>query len=136
MRGTGRTALREMSGARHLVARSGIHVVGRPGRPLLEIPMATTPYLRFPYYHTLQHLAPSVMLRETYASLLRARRPLSYVLHAVDALGLHEDGVDARMARHPGMKRPLHDKLALIERVFAMLKGDWEIRLMREATAR
>ena len=37
-------------------------------------------------------------------------------MHAVDALGLSEDRVDPKLSRHPGMDRPLKEKLELLDR--------------------
>ena len=60
---------------------------------------------------------------------------LSYPLHAVDALGLVEDGVDLRLASHPGMDRTLSDKLALIERSLAAIRRGFEPLSYRERLA-
>jgi peptidoglycan/xylan/chitin deacetylase (PgdA/CDA1 family) len=86
---------------------------------LTEFPLAVTGAFRFPLYHTLRYwLSRDVFLRHL-DHFARAGMPLSYALHAVDALGLAEDSVDPRLGRHPGMRKPLDEKLALLEATFA-----------------
>jgi hypothetical protein len=53
----------------------------------------------------------------------------------VDALGLTEDRVDARLAVHPGMRVPLAEKLALLEEVFSAIAARFAARPFRERLA-
>lgn len=91
--------------------------------PVHEFPIGTTGPHRLPVYHTLRY----GMREERFARILdgfvRAQRPLGYALHAVDVLGLREDGVDERLARHPGMKLPLADKQALLANVLGAVSA-------------
>jgi peptidoglycan-N-acetylglucosamine deacetylase len=95
---------------------------------LYEFPVAVSPFLRLPFTHTLWYVAPRVLCQWSYKTLRRSRTPLSYMLHAVDFLGLERDGVDARMSRHPGMQLSLERKLALLEERLSAIAADYTVR--------
>ncbi|MEO5618238.1 MAG: polysaccharide deacetylase family protein [Candidatus Eisenbacteria bacterium] len=85
-------------------------------RALHEFPVSVTPWLRLPIYHTLRYSLNDARFESALEGFARRDEPLSYLLHAVDVLGLTEDRVDPRLARHPGMDRRLAAKLELLER--------------------
>jgi hypothetical protein len=91
------------------------------GGTLREFPVAVTPVLRLPVYHTLRYFSDDRRFESQLDGFVRRGETFSYVLHAVDALGLAEDHTDARIGKHPGMDRPLAAKLALLERTFAAI---------------
>jgi hypothetical protein len=97
-----------------------------PRGQLAEFPVAVSPVLRIPLLHTLWYAAPA-LARRTLAALCRARAPLSYQFHAADVLGLAEDGVDPRLARHPGMRLPLARKVALLEGVLGRIAATHDV---------
>lgn len=90
---------------------AGLHEIGSADRPLVEVPMGTAPGLRLPYYQTMRFLMPqwafAILRRFAHAR----RGPVTFSFHAVDFLGLDEDRLDPRIARHPGMKLSLKEKL-------------------------
>jgi peptidoglycan/xylan/chitin deacetylase (PgdA/CDA1 family) len=131
LKGTGKTRIFEMTGLSHVWKSTAIQRIGRPGRELAEIPMTVSPVVRFPYYHTLDYLLPPAVNRAVYRSIVATGRPLSYVLHAVDLLGMSEDGVDRRMNRHPGMDRSLDEKLSRLRSVFTRIARDFDPAPMR-----
>lgn len=90
------------------------HVEPADGQPIAEVPMCTTPLLRLPYYHTLRLALPDVAFGVIRRLAHMRRKWIWYQLHAVDVLGLEEDGLDSRIARHPGMKWSLDRKLELL----------------------
>jgi peptidoglycan/xylan/chitin deacetylase (PgdA/CDA1 family) len=92
-----------------------------PSGPIWEIPIATTPVLRLPYYHTLRYLMPGRLFGVLESAALLRRGPISYVFHAVDFLGSTEDDLDSRIARHPGMMLDLDGKLELCSSALATL---------------
>lgn len=108
--------------ARVALARRAPHRRGR-ARSLVEFPVAVSPLVRLPFTHTLWYLAPAPLCRQTFRALRRRRTPLCYQFHSADLLGLEEDGVDPRMARHPGMRLPLRRKLDLLETVLGEIAG-------------
>ena len=95
---------------------------------LTEYPVAVTPGLRLPVYHTLRHYTSDAAFERHLDGFVRRGEMLSYVLHGVDVLGAAEDGVDPRLAKHPGMERPLERKLATLERTLASLAARFELR--------
>jgi peptidoglycan/xylan/chitin deacetylase (PgdA/CDA1 family) len=85
------------------------------GGSLREFPVAVTPSLRVPVYHTLRYFSDDRRFESQLDGFVRRGETFSYVLHAVDVLGLAEDRVDPRLGKHPGMDRRLPAKLALLE---------------------
>ncbi len=109
--GKRRTAL----GARWWFARRNPHALANG---LYEFPLSVTRRLRIPVYHTLRYGLGDVRFARALDGFCRAGHALSYPIHAVDALGAAEDGVDPRLASHPGMGVALEKKLALISATF------------------
>ena len=99
---------------------------------LLEFPASVTPIVRLPIYHTLRYVSDGPGFLRRIEGVARRSEPLSYLLHAVDALGLAEDRVDPRLAPHPGMDRPLGEKLAMLDQVFASIAGHFDPLPFRE----
>jgi peptidoglycan/xylan/chitin deacetylase (PgdA/CDA1 family) len=92
------------------------HRITTARRRLVEYPVSVTPTLRMPVYHTPRYLIGDRRFEAILDGFAQRGEPLSYVLHGVDVLGLHEDKVDDRLARHPGMDQPLQLKIGLLER--------------------
>ena len=86
-----------------------VHRVGS----LIEIPVSTLPLLRIPYYHTMRFILPQFVLSLFPRFMFDGEHAVTYTFHAVDFLGLVEDGIDQRLSSHPGMNFPLIKKLAL-----------------------
>jgi peptidoglycan/xylan/chitin deacetylase (PgdA/CDA1 family) len=99
------------------------------GGTVREFPLAVTPYLRVPVYHTLRHFMNDRRFESQLDVFARRREMFSYVLHGVDVLGLGEDQVDGRLHKHPGMDRPLADKLALLERSLRAIVARFDSRV-------
>lgn len=105
------------------------------GAEVMEFPMAVTPVLRIPVYHTLSYYGGERGFLRRLDGFARRGEMLSYVLHGVDALGLREDRVDPRLAPHPGLSRPLAEKLALLGRVLRHLAERFDVRTYAEQVA-
>ena len=97
-----------------------------------EFPLAVTPLARVPVYHTLRYFTPEKRFLDRLEGFAARGDSLSYVLHAVDALGLEEDQVDRRLAPHPGMKTPLEEKLEMLARVLELIGRRFETRTFAE----
>jgi len=102
------------------------------GGVLREFPVAVTAGARLPVYHTLRYYTSDARFASQLDAFVRRGETLSYVLHAVDVLGRAEDGVDARLAKHPGMDRPLAAKRELLERSLAAIVERFEVRTYAE----
>jgi peptidoglycan/xylan/chitin deacetylase (PgdA/CDA1 family) len=100
---------------------------------LWEFPVAVSPVLRLPFTHTLRYLAPAGVCRRTWRAIVRSQTPLMYQFHAVDLLDLDRDGIDPRMARHPGMTLPLERKHALLEDALRAIQASYRVRTYAEA---
>jgi peptidoglycan/xylan/chitin deacetylase (PgdA/CDA1 family) len=95
----------------------------RPHRAngLTEFPIAVTRWLRVPVYHTFSYFVPPWFFGRALGALLRSGLPVCYELHAADLLDLERDGVDPRMARHPGMQLPLERKRDALRDILARI---------------
>jgi hypothetical protein len=91
--------------------------------------------LRVPVYHTLTYLLPQRMFRRSLQSLLRSPLPVCYEFHAADLLDLAHDGVDPRLARHPGMTIPLAQKRAMLRAVLAAISRERRVVTYQQALA-
>lgn len=95
--------------------------------PLFEFPVAVTPLLRVPVYHTMSYFLPPWLFERSLARALRAPGIVSYELHAADLLDLTDDGIDSRMSRHPGMNLPVAEKRASLARVLRTIQREREV---------
>jgi hypothetical protein len=111
-RSTGKRSIFDMDLVGHAFAPVRPHVVGNGAGELVEFPIAVTPRLRLPVYHTLAYFLPERVFRRNLDALLRSDLPVCYEFHAADLLDLGDDGVDRRMERHPGMREGLARKRA------------------------
>lgn len=102
---------------------------------LHEFPASVTPVLRLPIYHTLRYAITDARFEAALDGFAKRGEPLSYLLHAVDVLGLAEDRVDPRLAPHPGMERPLAAKLELLERSLRSIVQRFAIATFEERLA-
>jgi hypothetical protein len=94
---------------------------------LAVLPVSVTPdWLRFPIYHTVQYMRPMERFLRQIDVLAARGEPLFYPLHAVDGLGLEEDGIDPRLKIHPGMDRKLKAKLELLRASLAAIAERFE----------
>jgi peptidoglycan/xylan/chitin deacetylase (PgdA/CDA1 family) len=99
---------------------------------IVEFPTSVTPGLRWPLYHTTRLLGGRDAFLRGLDGLARRVEPLAYTLHAVDALGLAEDGVDRRLAVHPGMMLTRREKLAALDEVLEHIAERFEVLTFRE----
>ena len=108
------------------------HRVDTPAGTIVAFPLTVTRLGRWPVYHTLRYGVADRAFEARLEALARRGEPLSYALHAVDALGLTEDGVDPRLAGHPGMRLGLEAKLGLLDRTLAAIVRRFEPRPFAE----
>jgi hypothetical protein len=100
------------------------------------IPLATTPLVRLPFYHTMRFLLPTSVFALIEGATLGHRSTPTYVMHAIDFLGLEEDDLDARVSRHPGMSLGLSRKLAVAEEAVQNLASGRSVVPLREIARR
>jgi len=102
---------------------------------ITEFPIAVTRWLRVPVYHTFLYFVPAWFFRRALRAVLRSRVPVCYEFHAADLLDLERDGVDARMARHPGMRVPLERKREALRTILATIAAERRVVTYRQALA-
>lgn len=117
----------------HALASVEPHPIEVCGGRLTEVPISVTPLLRLPYYHTFSYFVPPWLYELEYRSIVRARIPMSYELHAADLLDLDGDGVDRRMARHPGMNLPVTVKRRRLREILGAIAQDFRVVPIRES---
>ncbi|HEX6868430.1 MAG TPA: polysaccharide deacetylase family protein [Candidatus Limnocylindrales bacterium] len=98
------------------------------GASVVEFPLSVSTRLRVPIYHTLRASMGDARFDGHLDGLARAGTPLSYALHAIDALGTDEDGVDQRLRGHPGMGLSLDAKLDLLDRTIGAIARTFDLR--------
>jgi len=111
---------------------TGPHRIAAGDGTIYEIPVATTPFARLPYYHTLRYVLPEPVFQLIGAAARSRRGPMTYQFHAVDFLDTGKDQLDPRIARHPGMEVDLHTKLALAEQSVRALSRSHRVVPLRD----
>ena len=100
---------------------------------LVEFPIAVTRWLRVPVYHTMTYFLPRWLFWRSLRALLRSGLPVCYEFHAADLLDLATDGVDPRLARHPGMRLPFDQKRAVLCDVLKQIAHERPVLTYRQA---
>ncbi|NOT57880.1 MAG: polysaccharide deacetylase family protein [Deltaproteobacteria bacterium] len=77
-----------------------------PSGPLWEIPVASVPYCRLPFYANFNLFSGTTLFR--LSAGLASGRDCNYVFHAIELLGPEE--IDPRLHRHPNARLSLEDK--------------------------
>lgn len=119
-RGTSHGPVTEM-GSLYALGPADPHLVGEDEAKLVEFPVAVTPRLRLPVYHTMSHLLPRWIFERILGAVLRRKALFSYELHAADLLDPEHDEMDGRIAVHPGMQIPLAHKIDSLRQVFSRI---------------
>jgi len=132
-RSRGKRSIFSMDMVGHAFASLRPHRTGDGATRLVEFPISVTRWLRFPVYHTVSHLVPSWLFGRALRSLLRSGLPVCYEFHGADLLDLAGDGVDPRMARHPGMGVPLARKRQALRDILATIARERRVVTYRAA---
>ena len=103
--------------------------------PLVELPVAVTPWLRLPAIGTSLLVAPAAIRRRIVAAM--ARRPFwNFELHGIDFADAEKDGIPGELvARQPDLRVPIADKLARLEQLLDQLAAGWQLVTLAEAAA-
>jgi len=101
---------------------------------VLELPMAVTPGVRFPFIGTFATTLPLAVVRTLYRAC-RAEAFFNLELHAVDVLG-EEDGIPPELVRQQrDLRVPAARKLERLRTVFSWLKEDYDVVTLHDAAA-
>jgi len=103
--------------------------------PLVELPVAVTPFARVPAIGTNLLLAPT-RLRAHWLEAMRRRPFFNLELHGVDLLDADLDGIPAELAlRQPDLRVALVNKRRALEATLGRLALEYElVRLAEVAT--
>lgn len=103
--------------------------------PLVELPIAVTPFTRVPAIGTLLLLAPD-WLRARMLEAMRRRPFFNLELHGIDLADADLDGIPgALVSRQPDLRVPLARKLRALEATLDRLALDYELVTLASAAA-
>lgn len=107
----------------------------RPGQgPVLELPVAVTRGVRFPFIGTFAATLPTAATRVLYGGCADLPH-LNFELHAVDLLGA-EDGLPAELVRRQrDLALPVALKRERLRQVFSWMRRDRDVVVLRQAAA-
>jgi hypothetical protein len=104
--------------------------------PLVELPIATTPWLRVHAIGTSLLVAPE-WLRDRLVDAMAKRNFWNLELHGIDFADAEQDGIPGELVdRQPDLRIPIAEKLARFERLLDQLAARWEIVTLGQAASR
>jgi peptidoglycan-N-acetylglucosamine deacetylase len=104
--------------------------------PLVELPIATTPWLRVHAIGTSLLVAPE-WLRDRLVDAMAKRSFWNLELHGIDFADAEQDGIPGELVdRQPDLRISIADKLARFERLLDQLAARWEIVTLGQAASR
>lgn len=104
----------------------------RGASPLVELPIAVTPWLRVPVIGTSLLVAPPPLRRCLLASIA-AEPVFNFELHGIDFADAEEDGIPGELvARQPDLRLPAKEKLARLDAILTELARTFEFVTLAE----
>jgi len=110
--------------------------MGAPWRrgqaPLIELPIAVTPWVRLPAIGTSLIVAPAP-IRARLVAAMRRRPFWNLELHGIDFADADQDGIPAALvARQPDLRVPIAEKLARLEALLDEVGRTWTFATLAE----
>jgi len=103
--------------------------------PVVELPVAVTPWLRLPAIGTSLIVAPAV-IRGRLVDAMARRRFFNFELHGIDFADAEQDGIPGELvARQPDLRIPIADKLARLGDLLDQLAAGWQLSTLAEVAA-
>jgi hypothetical protein len=103
--------------------------------PLVELPVAVTPWLRLPAIGTSLIVAPAAIRRRLVGAMAR-RGLFNFELHGIDFADAEVDGIPGELvARQPDLRLSVADKLARLDELLDQLTAGWTLTTLAEAAA-
>jgi len=141
MKAVGRTSGAVMTNPRALFApadpyRPSVRSPFRKGQaPLVELPIAVTPYLRAPAIGTFLLMAPD-WLRARFLEAMRGRPFFNLELHGIDLCDADLDGIPGELvSRQADLRVPLARKQRALEATLDRVAMDYEFVTLESAAA-
>ena len=111
----------------------------RPGmRTITEVPIATVPGFRIPFYSTVHFALGKSSFDASYALLRLRRKNFTYELHSIDLADCDEDGLRGRypgIERHPCLRQPAGQNAAFLRYAISRFREDYTLCTMRDMVA-
>jgi peptidoglycan/xylan/chitin deacetylase (PgdA/CDA1 family) len=103
--------------------------------PLVELPVAVTPWARVPAIGNWLILAPAPIRKRLVAQMAH-RRFFNFELHGLDFADAEKDGIPGELvSRQADLRVPIADKLARLESILDDLAERWELVTLGEVAA-
>jgi peptidoglycan-N-acetylglucosamine deacetylase len=138
---TGRPSGAVMTNPRALTApanpyRPSMAAPWRRGQaPVVELPVAVTPWTRLPAIGTSLIVAPA-MIRSRLIRAMAGRAFFNFELHGIDFADAEKDGIPAELvARQPDLRIPIAEKLARLAQLLDQLAAGWTFQTLAEVAA-
>ena len=103
--------------------------------PLVELPIAVTPWTRVPAIGTTILVAPE-WARTRLLDGMAKRRFFNFELHGIDFADADKDGIPGELVdRQPDLRVPADDKLARLAKVLTEIRTRWDFATLAEIAA-
>lgn len=103
--------------------------------PIVELPVAVTPWSRLPAIGTTLLVAPAMVRTRLVAAMAR-RDVFNFELHGIDFADADKDGIPGELvARQPDLRLPIADKLARLDAMLDDLGRTWTFATLAEVAA-
>jgi hypothetical protein len=100
--------------------------------PVVELPVAVTPWLRLPAIGTSLLVAPAG-IRGRLVGAMAARPFFNFELHGIDFADAEKDGIPGELVeRQPDLRVPIAEKLARLEQLLDELATGWVFATLGE----
>ena len=103
--------------------------------PLVELPVAVTPFTRVPAIGTTLLVAPA-WVRAKLIDWMARRSFFNLELHGIDFADAEQDGVPGELVNHqPDLRLPIEDKLERLDAVLDDVARRWQFATLAEVAA-
>jgi len=100
--------------------------------PIVELPIAVTPWGRLPAIGTSLIVAPAA-IRTRVIAVMRRREVFNFELHGIDFADAERDGIPGELvARQPDLRVPIAEKLARVEAILDEIGRTWTFATLAE----
>lgn len=103
--------------------------------PLVELPIAVTPWARLPAIGTTLLVAPA-WARQRLLDAMAKRRFFNFELHGIDFADADKDGIPGELVdRQPDLRVSIDDKLARLDALLDTIRSRWQMTTLAEIAA-
>jgi hypothetical protein len=103
--------------------------------PMVELPVAVTPWMRVPAIGTSLLVAPAWMRSRLVAAMAK-RDFFNLELHGIDFADAEKDGIPGELVeRQPDLRIPVDEKLERLDRVLEDVAQRWQFQTLGEVAA-